>query len=129
MICLGGLAISDLVVEDLELDGKKKPRLIQELEVKLEEKSTYMLAIIIVAISVLGFLAFLLLPPSQNNCLSFVKIWMYLHTKTCLDKFVDSYFETRLDKNMSKLLCRDWPRSPSRSSEEVEVRNDRRKFH
>ena len=39
---------------------KKKTRLMHELEVKLEEKSTYMLAIIIVAISVLGFLDFLL---------------------------------------------------------------------
>ena len=47
------LMISDLVIEDLELDGKKKTRLIQELEVKVEEKIRYMLAVIIVAISVI----------------------------------------------------------------------------
>ena len=28
------------------------------------------------------------LPPSQNNCLDLVKIWMYLVTKTCLDSSI-----------------------------------------
>lgn len=53
LLLANDLMIFDLVVEDLELDGKKKARLIQELEVKLEEESTYMLEIIIVVISVL----------------------------------------------------------------------------
>jgi predicted nucleic acid-binding Zn-ribbon protein len=47
------LAILDHVVEDLKQD---KARVIQELEVKAEEKTRFMMAVFIVAISVLAVL-------------------------------------------------------------------------
>ena len=49
------LAIFDHVVEDLQMDGEEKARVIQGLEVKGEEKNRYMVALIIVVISVLAF--------------------------------------------------------------------------
>ena len=40
------------MVEDLQMDGEEKARVIQGLEVKGEEKNRYMVAFIIVFISV-----------------------------------------------------------------------------
>ena len=42
------LAIFDHVVEELQMDGEEKARVIQGLEVKAEEKNRYMVALTIV---------------------------------------------------------------------------------
>jgi hypothetical protein len=48
------LAIFDHVVEELQMDGEEKARVIQGLEVKAEEKNRYMVALTIVVISLLA---------------------------------------------------------------------------
>ena len=45
------LAISDHVIEELQMDGEEKARVIQRLEVKAGEKTRYMVALTIVVIS------------------------------------------------------------------------------
>ena len=47
------LAIFDHVVEELQMDGEEKARVIQGLEVKAEEKNRYIVALKIVVISLL----------------------------------------------------------------------------
>ena len=48
------LAIFDNVIEELPMDGEEKKRVIQRLEVKVEEKNRYMVALTIVVISLLA---------------------------------------------------------------------------
>ena len=87
----------------------KKTRLMHELEVKLEEKSTYMLAIIIVAISVLGFLAFLLkinvFHLSKYGCIYTQK---HVYIKTCQNCYVEIGHGNHLVL-ISPCMHRDWP--------------------